>query len=191
MPKEIIVLGLASLFMDISSEMIHALLPVFMVTLLGSNATIVGIIEGLGEGLALIVRVFSGALSDWLARRKHLILIGYLLGTFSKPLFAIATASGMVMFARALNRIGKGIRSAPLDALVADSVGESVRGTAFGIYGLATGCVIIIASIFAGWLWDQYGTPMTFYAGVGFSLLTLFALPLVTRALPEKSGLDL
>jgi len=76
-------------------------------------------------------------------------------------------------------------------ALLADSVGESVRGTAFGIYGLATGCAIIIASIFAGWLWDQYGVPMTFYAGVGFSLLTLFALPLVTRALPEKSGLDL
>ena len=380
-PKVIVVLGLVSLFMDISSEMIHALLPVFMVTVLGSSATTVGIIEGLGEGLALIVRVFSGALSDWLARRKRLILIGYLLGTLSKPLFAIATASGMVMFARSIDRIGKGIRGAPRDALiadispkemrgaayglrqsldslgallgpllaivlmaltmndyrqvflyavipgsisllliiffvkepvlqaaaahlplkrdethalpsvywwvlgigicftlarfseafmilrgeslgldiylipsilmtmslfytlgaypagrwsdrlgrvsilrigllmliiadlilanassilhvfigaalwglhmafsqgifsalVADSVTETLRGTAFGLYGLATGCAIIIASVFAGWLWDQFGAHVTFYAGVVFSLLTLLGLQLVSK----------
>jgi len=380
-PKNIIILGLVSMFMDISSEMIHALLPVFMVTVLGSSATTVGIVEGLGEGLALIVRVFSGALSDWLSRRKRLILIGYLLGALSKPLFAIATASGMVMFARALDRIGKGIRTAPRDALiadispketrgaayglrqsldslgallgpllaivlmaitmndyrqvflyavipglfsvliiifflnepvqktaaahlplkridthrlsttywwvlgigicftlarfseafmilrgeslglelylipgilmimslfyalgaypvgrwsdrlgrlgilrlglviliiadlvlasattilhvligaalwglhmafsqgifsalVADSVGESIRGTAFGIYGLTTGCAIIIASIFAGWLWDLYGAHITFYAGAGFSLLALSGLALIKK----------
>ncbi|MDH5185024.1 MAG: MFS transporter, partial [Gammaproteobacteria bacterium] len=132
-PKVIVVLGLVSLFMDISSEMIHALLPVFMVTVLGSSATTVGIIEGLGEGLALIVRVFSGALSDWLARRKRLILIGYLLGTLSKPLFAIATASGMVMFARSIDRIGKGIRGAPRDALIADISPKEMRGAAYGL----------------------------------------------------------
>lgn len=133
LPKGILVLGLVSMFMDISSEMVHALLPVFMVTVLGSSALTVGIIEGLGEGLALIVRVFSGALSDWLAKRKLLILLGYLLGTLSKPLFAIATAAGMVIFARSLDRIGKGIRGAPRDALIADITPTGVRGAAYGL----------------------------------------------------------
>lgn len=133
LPSGIWALGLVSLFMDISSEMIHALLPVFMVTTLGASVVMVGFIEGLGEGLSLIVRVFSGALSDWLKRRKLLILTGYLLGTLTKPLFAIAQGIGMVTTARSLDRIGKGIRGAPRDALVADLSHSEQRGAAYGL----------------------------------------------------------
>jgi MFS family permease len=126
-------LGFVSLFMDVSSEMIHALLPVFLVTTLGASAVMVGFIEGLGEGLALITRVFSGALSDWMRRRKPLILTGYLMATLTKPLFAMAQGLGMVVAARSLDRIGKGIRGAPRDALVADLSSPQQRGSAFGL----------------------------------------------------------
>lgn len=133
LPSGIWALGFVSLFMDISSEMIHALLPVFMVTTLGASVVMVGFIEGLGEGLSLIVRVFSGALSDWLKRRKLLILCGYLLGTLTKPLFAMAQGVAMVTMARSLDRIGKGIRGAPRDALVADISHAGQRGAAYGL----------------------------------------------------------
>ena len=126
-------LGFVSLFMDVSSEMIHALLPVFMVSTLGASAVMVGFIEGLGEGLALISRVFSGALSDWIRRRKLLILSGYLMATLTKPLFALAQGMGMVITARSLDRIGKGIRGAPRDALVADLSTPQQRGSAYGL----------------------------------------------------------
>ena len=114
------VLGCVSMLPDISSEMIHSLLPVFMVTVLGASALTVGVVEGGAEATALIVKVFSGTLSDYLGRRKMLAVIGYSLGGFSEPLFAIAASSSMVLTARFLDRIGKGIRGAPRDALVAD-----------------------------------------------------------------------
>ena len=119
--------------MDISSEMIHGLLPVFLVTVLGASALMVGIIEGIGESLALMVRLFSGVLSDYLKRRKLLVFSGYLLGTLSKPLFALANNSGIVLTARALDRIGKGIRGAPRDALIADLTPTAIRGAAYGL----------------------------------------------------------
>lgn len=133
MPKGIWALGLVSLFMDVSSEIIHGLLPVFLVTVLGTNVETVGFIEGLGEAVALIVRVFSGALSDRLPRRKPLIVAGYLLGTLSKPLFALAQGVGLVITARVSDRIGKGLRGAPRDALVADLTPVSIRGAAYGL----------------------------------------------------------
>lgn len=132
-PRGVWALGLVSLFMDISSEMIHALLPVFLVTVLGTGAALVGLIEGLGESIALITRLFSGVLSDWLRRRKLLVLAGYLLGALSKPLFALAGSAAMVFGARALDRLGKGIRGAPRDALIADLITPDVRGAAFGL----------------------------------------------------------
>ena len=119
--------------MDISSEMIHSLLPVFLVSVLGASALTVGVIEGIAESSALIVKVFSGTLSDYLGKRKMLAVIGYGLGALSKPLFAIATSSGMVLFARFVDRIGKGIRGAPRDALVADIAPLSIRGAAYGL----------------------------------------------------------
>jgi MFS family permease len=132
-PAGIWVLGLVSMLMDISSEMIHSLLPLFMVTTLGTSALAVGLIEGLAESTALIVKVFSGALSDYLGRRKGLAVLGYALGAFSKPLFALAPTAGMVLGARLLDRVGKGIRGAPRDALVADLAPPDLRGAAFGL----------------------------------------------------------
>ena len=132
-PAGIWVLGCVSMLADISSEMIHSLLPVFMVTVLGASALTVGVVEGGAEATALIVKVFSGTLSDYLGRRKMLAVIGYSLGGFSKPLFAIAASSSTVLTARFLDRIGKGIRGAPRDALVADLAPAAVRGAAFGL----------------------------------------------------------
>jgi len=132
-PISIWALGLVSLFMDISSEMIHSLLPLFLVGVLGAGAFMVGLIEGLAESTALIVKVFSGALSDYLGKRKALAVFGYSLGALTKPLFAIAPTAGFVLSARLLDRVGKGVRGAPRDALVADIAPAEVRGAAFGL----------------------------------------------------------
>ena len=132
-PPAIWVLGFVSMLMDISSEMIHSLLPLFMVGVLGASALTVGLIEGLAEATALIVKVFSGALSDYLGKRKGLALFGYALGAFTKPLFALAPTMGFVLTARLLDRVGKGIRGAPRDALVADLAPPEIRGAAFGL----------------------------------------------------------
>jgi MFS family permease len=132
-PLSIWMLGFVSMLMDISSELIHSLLPVFLVSVLGASAFTVGLIEGAAEAAALIVKVFSGTVSDYLGRRKVLAVIGYTLGALSKPLFAIAYSAGMVFVARFVDRIGKGIRGAPRDALVADLTPPEVRGAAFGL----------------------------------------------------------
>lgn len=132
-PAGIWVLGFVSLLMDIASEMIHSLLPLFMVSVLGTSALTVGIVEGLAESTALIVKVFSGVLSDYLGKRKGLAVFGYALGALSKPLFAIAPTAGIVLTARLLDRIGKGVRGAPRDALVADITPPELRGAAFGL----------------------------------------------------------
>ena len=132
-PAGVWVLGFVSLLMDISSEMIHSLLPLFMVTSLGASAVAVGLVEGLGESTALIVKVFSGTLSDYVGRRKWLAGVGYTLGALSKPLFAVAPTMGVVLGARLLDRVGKGIRGAPRDAMVADITPASIRGAAFGL----------------------------------------------------------
>jgi len=121
------------MLMDISSEMVHSLLPLFMVGVMGASALTVGLIEGLAEATALIVKVFSGALSDYIGKRKGLALFGYALGAFTKPLFAIAPTMGIVLTARLLDRVGKGIRGAPRDALVADITPPEIRGAAFGL----------------------------------------------------------
>ncbi len=132
-PRGIWMLGFVSLCMDVSSELIHSLLPVFLVTALGASALAVGLIEGAAEATALIVKVFSGALSDYLGRRKPLAVLGYGLGAISKPLFALASGAGLVLAARLIDRVGKGIRGAPRDALVADLAPPEVRGAAFGL----------------------------------------------------------
>src|SRR5688572_3260310 len=126
-------LGLVSLFMDISSELIHSLLPVFMVTSLGASALIVGVVEGVAEATALIVKVFSGTISDYIGKRKGLTLLGYGLGAVSKPLFALALSVEWVFAARFMDRIGKGVRGAPRDALIADLTPQEIRGAAYGL----------------------------------------------------------
>jgi MFS family permease len=155
MPRAVWALGFVSLLMDISSELIHSLLPMFMVTVLGASAFTIGLVDGVGEATALVVKVFSGALSDRWGRRKPLALFGYGLGAVSKPLFALATSSGLVLVARVIDRIGKGARGAPRDALIADIAPPAIRGAAFGLrqsldtvgafVGPALGIVLMLA----------------------------------------------
>jgi sugar phosphate permease len=132
-PRGVWILGFVSLLMDVSSEMIHSLLPLYLTVGLGASALVVGVIEGVAESTALIVKVFSGTLSDRLRKRKWITAFGYGLAAFSKPLFAIATAPVLVFAARFLDRIGKGIRGAPRDALIADLTPPAIRGAAFGL----------------------------------------------------------
>lgn len=133
LPRGVVMLGLVSLLMDTSSELIHSLLPVFLVSVLGASAFSVGLVEGIGQATAALAKVFSGALSDWLGRRKALVLLGYGLAAVAKPLFPLATGVGTVLAARFLDRIGKGIRGAPRDALVADLTPAHLRGAAYGL----------------------------------------------------------
>jgi predicted MFS family arabinose efflux permease len=133
LPRAVWALGLTSLLMDTSSELIHGLLPVFLVVTLGASATALGVIEGIAEATAQITRVFSGWLSDALGRRKALTVAGYGLAAATKPLFPLANTIGLVLVARFLDRIGKGIRGAPRDALVADLTPSGQRGAAFGL----------------------------------------------------------
>jgi Na+/melibiose symporter-like transporter len=127
-PRGVWALGLVSLFMDISSEMVHSLLPVFFVSIVGLSYTSVGLIEGVAQAIALITKMFSGIVSDMLRRRKPLAILGYGLAALTKPLFAIATGAPLVIAAHFLDRLGKGIRGAPRDALIADITPEAVRG---------------------------------------------------------------
>jgi MFS family permease len=121
------------MLMDISSEMIHGLLPIYLVTVMGTSATVVGAIEGVAEATALVTRVFSGSLSDWFGKRKLLATLGYGLGALSKPVFPLATSVGWLFAARFVDRIGKGVRGAPRDALVADITPPEIRGASFGL----------------------------------------------------------
>ncbi len=133
LPPGIWALGLGSLFMDTSSELVHSLLPIFMSTVLGSSMVTIGMVEGIAEATAAVARVFSGVLSDYLSRRKLLVVIGYGLGAASKPLFPLATSMLGVFTGRFVDRIGKGIRGAPRDALVADITPPALRGAAYGL----------------------------------------------------------
>jgi MFS family permease len=133
LPKGIWALGFVSMFMDISSELIHSLLPIYMTTVLGVSMITVGFIEGIAEATAAITKVFSGTLSDYLGKRKWLAVLGYALGAFTKPVFPLANSVGWIFAARFVDRIGKGIRGAPRDALVADIAPPQLRGAAFGL----------------------------------------------------------
>lgn len=165
LPTGIWALGFVSLLMDVSSEMIHSLLPLFMVTVLGTSATAVGFVEGLAESLALVVKVFSGTLSDYLGKRKALAVFGYALGAATKPLFALASSLDVILTARLIDRLGKGIRGAPRDALVADIAPPHLRGAAFGLRQsldtvgallgplVATGLMLLWANDFRSVFW--------------------------------------
>ena len=132
-PRGVWALGFVSMFMDISSEMIHALLPIYLVSVLGTSMMTVGFIEGIAEATAMITKVFSGAISDWIGKRKLLAVIGYGMAAFIKPVFPLAPNVEWLIGARFVDRIGKGIRGAPRDALVADIAPEHIRGASFGL----------------------------------------------------------
>lgn len=189
-PRGVWVLGFVSLLMDVSSELIHSLLPLFMVTTLGASALQVGWVEGLAESAALIVKVFSGALSDYLGRRKGLAVFGYGLAAVTKPLFALAPTIGVVFAARLLDRIGKGVRGAPRDALVADLTPVGIRGAAFGLrqtldaIGATLGPLLAVGLML---LWaDHFRTVFWIAVIPGFASVALLAFglrePASTRA---------
>ena len=159
-PGSVWALGLVSLFMDVSSEMIHSLLPIYLVTVLGASALTVGVIEGVAEATASITKVFSGALSDYLGERKWLAALGYTLSAITKPVFPLASTIGWVVAARFIDRVGKGIRGAPRDALIADLTPAVLRGTAYGLrQSLDTiGAVLgpLLAIVFMALLADNF-----------------------------------
>jgi len=189
LPSGIWVLGFVSMLMDISSELIHSLLPLFMVTTLGASTLAVGFIEGLAEGTALIVRVFSGTLSDYLGKRKAVSISGYALGALSKPLFALATSVGLVLFARLLDRTGKGIRAAPRDALIADIAPAHLRGASFGLrQSLDTvGAFLgpLLAVVFMLWWKDDFRA--VFWVAVVPGVLSVLLFAFGVRE-PEAAG---
>jgi MFS family permease len=175
------------MLMDISSEMIHALLPVYLVTVLGTSTLTVGFIEGIAEATASITKVFSGALSDWLGKRKLLVAIGYGLATFTKPIFPLASSVGWLVAARFIDRVGKGIRGAPRDALIADIAPAHLRGTSFGLrQSLDTAGAFVGPGIAIGLMWltaDNF--PAVFWIAVIPAFLALALILFAVRE-PER-----
>lgn len=180
--RSIWALGFVSLLMDVSSEMVHSLLPLFLTGVLGASAMWVGLIEGLGESTAMLVKVFSGPLSDYLGKRKPLAVFGYTLGALSKPLFAIAPGIEWVLGARITDRIGKGIRGAPRDALIADLTDLTNRGAAYGLRQSLDTVGALLGPLLAVWLmlWlhDAYRKVFWIAAipGLCAALLLVFAV---------------
>jgi MFS family permease len=186
-PRDIWALGLVSLFMDISSEMIHGLLPVFLVSVLGASTGMVGLIEGVGEATASISKLLSGWLSDLLKKRKALTILGYGLGALSKPLFAIAPTASVVLAARFSDRVGKGIREAPRDAMIGDLVLAGLRGAGYGLrqsldtVGAFAGPLLAIALMAA--LHDDF--RLIFWLAVIPGLVSVFVLAVGVREPPH------
>src|SRR5574340_1011881 len=180
LPAGIWALGFGSLFMDASSEMIHSLLPIFMVTTLGASMVTVGVIEGIAEATAAILKVFSGTLSDYLGKRKFLMILGYGLAAVTKPIFPLAASIGWVFTARFVDRVGKGIRGAPRDALVADITPAQLRGAAYGLrQGLdSVGALIgpLLAVAFMIWLADDIRAVMWIAVVPAFIAVALLAI---------------
>ncbi|MFG1346470.1 MFS transporter [Xanthobacter autotrophicus DSM 431] len=186
-PSGIWALGFVSLLMDVSSEMIHALLPVYLVTILGTSTLTVGVIEGIAEATASITKVFSGALSDRLGKRKFLAALGYGMAAFTKPIFPLATTVGWLIAARFIDRVGKGIRGAPRDALVADISPVHLRGASFGLrQSLDTVGAFLgpLLAIILMWLTTDKFT-VVFWIAVVPAFLS-FALILVAVREPER-----
>lgn len=168
MPLGIWALGFGSMFMDISSELIHSLLPVFMVSVLGASMVTVGLIEGVAEATAALLKVFSGALSDYLRRRKFLMILGYALAALTKPIFPLANSVAWVFTARFVDRMGKGIRGAPRDALVADMVPPMLRGAAYGLRQALDSVGALLGPLLAvvGMLWLANDIRMVMWLAV-------------------------
>jgi MFS family permease len=180
MPVGIWALGLGSMFMDISSELVHSLLPLFMVGVLGASMVTVGAVEGVAEATAAIVKVFSGALSDYLGKRKFLLVLGYGLAALTKPVFPLATAMSWVFLARFVDRVGKGIREAPRDALIAETVPPALRGAAYGLRQAldSVGAFLgpLLAMALMAWLASDVKAVMWFAVPPAFIAVALLAV---------------
>ena len=191
LPRTVWSLGLVALCMDLSSETVHAILPIFLVSGLGASTLSVGFVEGVAEATASFSRLFSGVLSDWLQRRKILVLVGYGLSAASKPLFPLANSVGAVVAARVIDRLGKGIRGAPRDAMIADATPPILRGAAYGLRQAFDSVGAFLGPLLAFVLMESTGNQFrtVFWAAVipafiGVLLLVLFVdetLPAVAR----------
>jgi len=194
LPRTVWALGCVSLFMDFSSELIHSLLPVFMTTVLGASALAIGFVEGFAEATAALLKVFSGVLTDRIGRRKPLVALGYGLAALSKPLFALAGSVGLVFVARVTDRVGKGVRGAPRDAMIADVTPTQLRGTAYGLrqaldsVGAVLGPLAAVALML--WLAGDIRTVLwlaTLPAVVAFAIVVLVVKePEVRRAVGAR-----
>ena len=188
-PPGVWILGFVSMLMDVSSEMIHALLPIYLVSVLGASMVTVGVIEGIAEATASITKIFSGALSDWLGKRKWLAAAGYGLAAFTKPVFPLAPTIGWLVAARFVDRIGKGIRGAPRDALVADLSPPDLRGASFGLrqsldtIGAFMGPLLAIALMW--WTADNF--KAVFWFAVIPAFLALALIVFAVRE-PDRPG---
>jgi MFS family permease len=182
LPKGVVALGFVSLFMDMSSEAIHALLPLFLVGTLGASAFYVGVIEGLGEATAQITKLFSGLLSDRSGKRKPLAILGYGLSAVTKPLFALAGGPGAVLTARLADRVGKGIRGAPRDAMVADLVPEAQRGAAYGLrQSMDTLGALLGPALALVLMWATGNVRLVFWLAIIPALVAVLVLALYVR----------
>lgn len=190
LPVGIWALGFGSLFMDMSSELIHSLLPIFMVTTLGASMITIGLIEGVAEATAAVMKVFSGALSDFLGRRKWLMVLGYGMAALTKPIFPLANSIGWVATARFVDRVGKGIRGAPRDALVADITPPQLRGAAYGLrqaldsVGAVLGPLLAVALM---WLLAN-NLRQAMWIAVVPALITIALLIVFVREPEQPSG---
>jgi MFS family permease len=191
LPGTVWALGIASLFMDVSSELVHAILPLYLTLSLGMGVVALGMIEGVAEATAAVVKVFSGALSDRFARRKPIVAAGYALSALTKPLFPLAGSAGLVVTARWLDRIGKGIRGAPRDALIADVVPPAQRGAAYGLrqaldsVGACIGPLIALALMI---LWTE-DLRIALWVAVLPALLAVAVLVAFVREAPRTTGI--
>jgi MFS family permease len=180
LPASVWTLGLVSMLMDVSSELIHSLLPLFLVTVLGASTLTVGIIEGIAEATAMITKLFSGYLSDYVGRRKPLAVLGYGLAALTKPIFPLASSLGWIVFARFVDRVGKGIRGAPRDALIADITPADLRGASFGLrqaldtVGAVAGPLLAIGAML--WLADNFRLAFWLAAVPAFAAVALLIL---------------
>jgi len=175
----VVILGLVSLFTDLSSQMVFPLIPLFLTTALGSSATIVGLIEGSAETLASLLKVFSGYWSDRIEKRKPFVLFGYGLSSLAKPLFAFAYAWQSVFAIRILERVGKGIRNAPRDAIIAESCTDDVRGKAYGIHRAMDGTGSVFGAVLGVILLISLGYRDTFLLAGIPSLIAVFLIVFV------------
>ena len=187
LPKGIWALGFVSMFMDASSELVHSLLPIFMATTLGASVVTIGIVEGFAEAAAAVTKVFSGVISDYFRKRKFLAVVGYGLAAITKPIFPLATSIGWVFGARFVDRIGKGIRGAPRDALVAEIAPAQLRGAAYGLrqaldsVGAFVGPLLAVAFM----IWLANDIKAVLWVAVPPAFIAVFLLIVVVRE-PES-----
>ena len=193
-PGGVWTLGFVSLLMDTSSELIHSLLPLFLVTTLGASTLTVGLIEGVAEATGLITKLFSGYLSDYFRNRKILTVLGYGLAAATKPMFPLASSVGLVVVARFVDRVGKGIRGAPRDALIADITPPSAQGVAYGLrqaldtVGAIVGPLLAIAAML--WLSDNFRAVFWFAVVPAFAAVGLLVLGVREPEAPKRQAGD-